>query len=229
MKYDINEFGSRLVTLSTGSQGLRAELSIKATLDDKDADTLHMRASDETLDRYDEVIEAGGWQLENYLRNPVIQNAHNYGDIIHTIGKALVTKIEGGALMQTWKFATNANPIAKIARDMYRDGFLNASSVGFMPIEWINGDNKADYRRKYTKTELLEVSAVGIPANPNALALAVKAGCVNKSDLQELFTLLKTLCKDDAGTKSDAGPAGLGTDAGQLMQLTRDVRSLLRI
>jgi hypothetical protein len=31
--------------------------------------------------------------LENYLRNPVFQNSHQYGDILFTLGKALVTEI----------------------------------------------------------------------------------------------------------------------------------------
>jgi hypothetical protein len=36
-------------------------------------------ASTATLDRYHEVIEPTGWRLESYRRNPVFQNAHNYG------------------------------------------------------------------------------------------------------------------------------------------------------
>src|SRR5438093_1225661 len=47
------------------------------------------------------------------------------------------------------------------------------------------------FRRKYVEQELLEVSAVGIPANPNALALGLKAGAVEKSDLRELQELLR--------------------------------------
>jgi hypothetical protein len=45
------------------------------------------------------------------------------------------------------------------------------------------------YRRKYLEQELLEVSAVSIPANPNALALALKSGAIDKSDLQDVADL----------------------------------------
>ena len=50
-------------------------------------------ASTDTLDRYHEIIDPAGWRLDNYRRNPVFQNAHNYGDILFTIGKALVTEV----------------------------------------------------------------------------------------------------------------------------------------
>src|SRR5438045_4119972 len=50
-------------------------------------------SSDETLDRYQEIISATGWNLTNYQRNPVFQNAHQYGDIIFTLGKALITEL----------------------------------------------------------------------------------------------------------------------------------------
>ena len=49
------------------------------------------------------------------------------------------------------------------------------------------------FRRKYLEQELLEVSAVGIPANPNALQLGVKEGAVEKADLEELLELLREL------------------------------------
>src|SRR5215471_19247150 len=50
-------------------------------------------ASDETLDRCGEIISSGGWRLESYRRNPVFQNAHQYGDIIFTLGRALITEV----------------------------------------------------------------------------------------------------------------------------------------
>src|SRR5205823_2028683 len=72
--------------------------------------------------------------------------------------------------------------------------FLNAVSVGFIPLSWENGSQEAGYRRKYLEQELLEVSAVSIPANPNALSLGLKAGAIEKGDLKELFELLKHFC-----------------------------------
>jgi HK97 family phage prohead protease len=150
--------------------------------------------SDETLDRYNEVIVASGWKLDNYVRNPVFQNSHQYGDIIYTLGRALITEVRTVAdrkvLYQRVEFATEANPIAKIAYNLYKGKFLNAVSVGFIPMQWENGEPGQSWQRRYTEQELLEVSAVGIPANPNALALGLKAGALSKQQIKDLGALL---------------------------------------
>jgi hypothetical protein len=223
------EFGSRLVTLCNGSPGLRGQLPVHITLDDADPDLLTMRASDDTIDRYGEIIDASGWRLDNYNANPVIQNSHQYGDILFTIGKATRTWVDGRSLMQVWKFASAVNPLAKIARDLYRGGFLNASSVGFLPLEWENGNEKSGFRRKFLAQELLEVSAVGIPANPNALALAAKSGAVDKSDLRELRQFLKYFCNEDASPGQPSRPsADPNSQRGQLLQLLRATACAIR-
>src|SRR5688500_3358120 len=51
------------------------------------APIIDFTSSDQSLDRYNEVIVAAGWRLDNYRKNPVVQNAHQYGDILFTIGK----------------------------------------------------------------------------------------------------------------------------------------------
>jgi hypothetical protein len=131
-------------------------------------------------------------------------------------------------LFQRIEFATEVNPVARIAYGLYRGKFLSAVSVGFIPLRWqdpappgragsplpaaphINGrsgsplpaDN-VPYRRKYLEQELLEVSAVSIPANPNALALALKSGAINKSDLQDVADL----CHHTLSAHSSQPPA----------------------
>ena len=159
-------------------------------------------SSDESLDRYNEIISASGWKLDNYVRNPVFQNAHQYGDILFTLGRALITEIRVGMtstssqtsaspyLFQRIEFACDINPMAKIAYGLYKGKFLNAVSVGFVPLRWEDGSEEKGYQRKYLEQELLEVSAVGIPANPNALALGLKSGAIQKSDLRDLSDLI---------------------------------------
>jgi len=142
------DLNGRLIPLHNGASGLRTQLPVAVSSDADDADVLHIRASDETLDRYQEIIVASGWRLDQYRRNPVIQNAHQYGDIIHTIGKAVQTSVSGNQLLQTWKFAAQENPLAKIARDLYRGGFLHAAPVGLVPLRWANGTEKSGFRRR---------------------------------------------------------------------------------
>lgn len=220
----------RTVTLCDGRPGIRGGLNVKIEQpqDVGDLAVVDFIASDETLDRYDEVVTAAGWQLANYKRNPVFQNSHKYGDVIHTLGKSLTTEIRGTALFQRILFAVDINPIAKLAYDLYRQKFLNAVSVGFIPIRWETGSDQSAYRRKYLEQELLELSAVSIPANPNALQNAVKAGAVDRADLRDLREFLEKFCSDKTVTAPDVGAPGTANDGAQLLQLARDVKRLLR-
>ncbi len=129
--------------------------------------TLDFIASTATLDRYHEVIEPSGWRLESYRRNPVFQNAHNYGDILFTLGKALVTegRMVGGsaALCQRIQFATEVNPVARIAYGLYRGGFLKAVSVGFVPLKWEDGEgNRGASERGAWDVPKAEVCRTGV-------------------------------------------------------------------
>lgn len=218
-------FGARAVDLCDGSAGLRGGLVIQARAD-ANLPVIEFTASDDTLDRYDEVIDAQGWDLTNYQRNPVFQNSHKYGDVVFTLGKSLETVVRGNALVQRIEFAVDINPVARLAYDLYKGGFLNAVSVGFIPLEWEEGGGATKYRRKFIKQELLELSAVSIPANPNALANAVKSGAVDRSDLRELAEFLKSFCSNPA--ESDATRAAASeVNAAQLLSLARAVRGVL--
>jgi HK97 family phage prohead protease len=161
------------------------------------AATIDFICSTGTTDRTGEIIDQSGWLLDAYRRNPVFQNAHRYGDVMHTLGRALITDLreQGGkpVLFQRVQFAIDINPVAKIAFGLYKGGFLNAVSVGFRPIKWEYGTPEAGYTVKYTQAELLEVSAVAIPANPEALALGLKSGAFTQEDLATLAEFTASL------------------------------------
>ncbi len=219
-----SDLNGRLVELQSGRKGLIAAVQVRASKPPSNApaNCMDFRSSDDTLDRYQETIDPAGWKLDNYRRNPVVQNAHSYACLSDTIGKSLVTEVRGGALFQRVQFAVNENPLAKVAYDLYQGGFLNAVSVGFIPIRWENGNAEAGYRRKYLEQELLEVSAVSIPANPNALALAVKSGAVKRGDLRELEKLLQHI------GKATAAPAPARASFPELLTLLNTVRNQFR-
>jgi phage head maturation protease len=228
-----------LVTLSDGRPGLRSLLQVEvrdaagqgdAGSAGCSAATLDFIASTATLDRYHEIIEPAGWRLDSYRRNPVFQNAHNYGDILFTLGRALSTEVRavggGQALCQRIEFATEVNPVARIAYGLYRGGFLNAVSVGFIPLRWEDGSSAAGAqsgagpRRRYLEQELLEVSAVAIPANPDALALGLKSGAIVKSDLQATLDLLRVTVETPAA-QSNPQP-------NPWLDLARELRRVMR-
>jgi phage head maturation protease len=95
-------------------------------------------------------------------------------------------------------------------------------SVGFIPLRWEDGSKGAEPgpapRRRYLEQELLEVSAVAIPANPDALALGLKSGAVAKSDLQETVELLRAL----------VGAQGPNPQLNPLINLARELRRVMQ-
>jgi len=129
-------------------------------------------ASDGSKDRQGEIIDPNGWGLENFKRNPVLQWAHDYRTV--PIGKVEEIKVVDGRLLFRPRFAAHIDEFAAKVWQMFKEGYLNAFSVGFQPIEAKKGDT-------YPKVELLEISAVPVPANPNALVMARELGLLPKS------------------------------------------------
>lgn len=113
-----------------------------------------------TPDRDGDVIVPGGIDVKNFMRNPVLLWSHDPYQL--PIGKITNLSITGEGLIFDAEFASDISDMAKSVRDMFAGGFLNAFSIGFIPHE--------RDREKITKCELVEISAVNIPANPEALA-----------------------------------------------------------
>jgi hypothetical protein len=212
------DFAARFQKLANGRLGLRGGLitEVRETPNAGSRATVDFISSTQRLDRYEEIICADGWQLEEYRRNPVFQNAHQYGDVLFTLGKALITEVRDGCLFQRIEFAVEANPVARIAYNLYRGRFLNAVSVGFLPVRWEIGGPGAGYRRKHLEQELIEVSAVSIPANPEALQLGLRAGAVVRADLEEWLEVLHAAGLARPNLANPPAPRSAGADWLQL-------------
>jgi len=127
----------------------------------KDADNkFHAVFSTDSEDRHRDVVEQN-WDLKFFKKNPVYLDSHNYDSIEHIIGRISSVKVKDGALQGDIEFALD-NPKGLLAFKLADGGFLNTSSVGFIPKEF--GEEG-----EILKSELLEISAVSVPANPEAL------------------------------------------------------------
>lgn len=132
---------------------------------------LIMVGSTAGIDRDGESIDPTAWDLKAFKKNPVILPQHDYRK--PAIGKAKDVKMVDGKLTFKIEFPEDGvNPEADMYRKLYKAGFMNSSSVGFIGKEWVDGDGKKSPFRKFTKVELLELSLVSIPANPEAITQA---------------------------------------------------------
>lgn len=149
-----------------------ASLPVEIKGINKENYTLDAIFSTQDVDRHGDTVMQDGWDLKHFKKNPVILNSHNYGDAAEVIGRADNVRIEKKKLEGVITFAVNENPKAKVIFDLYAGGFLSAFSVGFIPKKFKeNKDGTVDWWN-IEEAELLEVSAVSVPANARALAKA---------------------------------------------------------
>jgi len=119
-------------------------------------------------DRMGDVVDAQGWELGNFKKNPVMLWSHNPSNPPVARADKVWVDDKGLQVKGTWA----PTPFAQELRTLFENGFLNALSVGFIPLEMSpNKENGFNI----TKQELYEISWVGIPADPRALATSRKA------------------------------------------------------
>lgn len=153
--------------------------SVETKAIDLEAGVFEAMISTEAVDRSGDIVRAAGAKIENYLKNPVVMWAHDYS--LPPVAKALsIEVIPGQGIKSSFQFAPwGANAQADTVRKLWAGGFLNAVSIGFIPLA--SEDMKSEdpgmwfTPKDYTEWELLEYSIVPIPANQEALRMAIKS------------------------------------------------------
>jgi len=127
------------------------------------------RATSEAVDRQGEVVSADGWEFGSFESNPVILDSHDYSGIDAIVGKALPPLRRMG---DTWEVDVvfSGTPKGQLAQTLVDEGSLRAVSVGFRSLQRVGG-SRDGAPLTHTKQELLEISVVPIPANPEAVRL----------------------------------------------------------
>ncbi|MFB0965059.1 MAG: HK97 family phage prohead protease [Patescibacteria group bacterium] len=157
--------------------------------------TFEVIASTEDVDRHGEIIRQNGWQLERYLKNPVVLVDHCY-EVDCIAGKATDVRIEDGKLIVRGVFAPNE--AGQEAQLLYEAGFLKTVSVGFIPLSWDQTN-----RDVITGAELLELSFVPVPANPEALDNLKKRGIKSSKLLASEEPTMKEVLEAVTGLRSE--------------------------
>ena len=168
---------------------LYKEFDVRIKSVNEDEYTIDAVFSTEDEDRHGDIVRQA-WDLKNFKKNPVILNSHNYWSATDVIGKCIKIGVKNGQLEGTIKFAVEENPEAKIIYDLYRGEYLTSFSVGFIPKEFSD-------KGEILKSELLEISAVSVPAN--AYARAKGAGI----DIKRLFKGMIELMAKEEGIDED--------------------------
>lgn len=111
-------------------------------------------------------LRMDGADLRRFRANPVVGYGHCYwGRNDLPIGRASDTVVDGKRLVCDVVFDT-ADEFAATVDRKYRDGFLNAVSIGFDVHEWADGSRSSGVA---TQWELFELSAVPLPMDGKAV------------------------------------------------------------
>jgi len=147
--------------------------------------------TDETVNRYGQIVRMDGMDTTGYDKNPVVFFNHR-SDLL-PIGRNVWHKneVRNGVKSKIAKTQFHDSEQGNTIFNMWKDKFLNASSIGFIPTEVkpifnANGQFEAI---EFVKTDLGEYSIVGVPANKNALRNSIGkygSGLIINSIMEEV-------------------------------------------
>ena len=155
---------------------LTKSLEVPALNEFNDAErTITHFISTESVDRDGDIVRSDGGNFASYRANPIVLWRHD--DREPPIGKNLWLKIDTrngvkGILAKT-QFADTEDAIE--IYNLWKGGFLSAASIRFSPTKSINLTDSSWGPKEFVEWELLEYSIVPIPANAEALRLALKS------------------------------------------------------
>lgn len=122
-----------------------------------------------------------GWDLERFLKNPVILFAHDAGCI--PVGKASEVEVmsDGGLKMRITLRPAGRSPLVDEIAGAFEDDVLRGISVGYEPGSSTQRANGTWERRN---NELAEVSIVPVPADADAGNVEINPNAVEDDEAQ---------------------------------------------
>lgn len=181
---ELEEFGK--ITWARDAEGIRGRIPCEAIREragryaiDEENHRMWFRASNPGLQDDGLDIPTSAWKkdIKRWLkRNPVFMPFHDYG--VWSLGHGEDAEIGEDSLRILIEFGYGRNPEATMGWELYKHRDMNAVSVGFRILEsedaeYGEGDEKKSGRR-VTRAKLLELSAVPLPMDEDALAERMK-------------------------------------------------------
>lgn len=153
--------------------------------------------SDETQDSDDDILLFEGWNLSRFVKNPIGLYMHQYDKPAMAKAVNIIKDEMNRTIMIDFKFpsfdemSSDERFVSDWAKltdtifNLYKNGYMNAVSVGFDSNDFTKNPN-SQYGRIYKNKNLLEVSFVSVPANENALRTAKSKGFIDDEGIKAL-------------------------------------------
>jgi hypothetical protein len=171
---------------------------------------LQYTITNETTDRYGDIVRAAGVDLTNYKREPVVHLAHDTSKF--PVGNSIKTWYDSNdKSIKSWALfvddRVDRTGLSETAFRFASNGHMKGASVGFLPTESNSPSSKeerdalglGEQGREYRKCELLEYSICSIPCNPSALTTMSKK-------FEDTNALIKEMSKHNCNKCNCGGP-----------------------
>ena len=150
----------------------RAKLEMKENNDD-DSGKYPVTMSTSEPNRNGRMV-VSNFVAEYYKENPVLLDSHKYDSIEHIVGRVENLRTNNGNLEGDLLF--NDQLKGRMAEEMVKNGFLQAVSIGYLPLEFEEKElESGETVTLITKAELLELSMVSVPSNRKTLIKQVES------------------------------------------------------
>ena len=185
---------------------------------------IHAIVSTESRDRGGDIIRQDGWVLTQFWKHPALLVNHDYRDVRAQVGEWEDMSVKAKALQGIAQYYVGeGNEQADWAFNLASKGRA-AFSVGFIPdmdkAVLQEGGSEWFGPWEFQGQELLEVSHVTIPANPDALQTLRLAGL----DPEEIKAALKTVFASEAQAAVQAAIARHVNTQGIAEQIVQAMR-----
>ena len=201
-------------TILIMSDTVRKMLEADARVLDASAGVMEYVASSEAIDSHGDKILLSGWRFNRMRTNAPFLDSHRKGSISDVLGEVTGASLEDGALVQRVRWAIGIGvPKIDAAFRMAEAGFLKAVSVGFQTVEvlsrfivgrggrrvedpnfeqrvqeefGVSAEEARILQNLFIEQEQIELSAVSIGANPEALVRSFEEGVISEKALYDL-------------------------------------------
>ena len=176
---------------------IRKQFPADLTIGDSER-TVLARISSVSINRDGEVLVPQGCDATDFTKSPTVFYNHDY---TLPVGRCEGIRRNDDTIEAKTRFAKRPAdhqgpwlPDSVFA--LFQQGVINGFSVGFLPVEGRHPSKKDQQlfgpkvRYVYSKWKLLEYSVAPLPANQDALVLAVSKGVVSADAARRLFPAL---------------------------------------
>jgi len=132
--------------------------------------------SSEILNSYGFWVKTGGIDLERFRNNPVLTYNHQTHEL--PVGKVINIRIEDNRLVGEVDFDIKDARGLELKRK-YDEGYMSGFSIGIIPKVYSEDKNDIKMGQQYQTVvacELLEIAAVTIPSNSDAVRMYNQSG-----------------------------------------------------